>query len=250
MATTATSGPDGSAYPSVPNLAPMTSSPNGNAYETSLPSQSIPPALGATAAAQSTPNPSAARSVKRPRPVKSCTECRKRKLKCDRNLPCSQCQKSQRTCKYAADQDSSALSDISDSELAELQPGRPAKRNCLGTVHGSGGASHLEPVLPATLRNGDSGSGGALSPYDELATRLERLEQAVLTRSPGITSHTVGGAPRLPLPLSAETVRGLTVKGEALRTRFFGQSSVRVLLNLVLTTCLFSCFFFCSNYRI
>lgn len=40
--------------------------------------------------------------VKRPRPVKSCTECRRRKLRCDRNCPCSQCLRSYRVCKYGS----------------------------------------------------------------------------------------------------------------------------------------------------
>ncbi|EFX06233.1 c6 zinc finger domain containing protein [Grosmannia clavigera kw1407] len=40
--------------------------------------------------------------VKRPRPVKSCTECRRRKLRCDRRCPCSQCQRSYRICKYGS----------------------------------------------------------------------------------------------------------------------------------------------------
>ncbi|CAK7270862.1 hypothetical protein SEPCBS57363_004319 [Sporothrix epigloea] len=45
--------------------------------------------------------------VKRPRPVKSCTECRRRKLRCDRRFPCSQCQRSYRVCKYGSGGDSS-----------------------------------------------------------------------------------------------------------------------------------------------
>lgn len=40
--------------------------------------------------------------VKRPRPVKSCAECRRRKLRCDRRFPCSQCQRSYRVCKYGS----------------------------------------------------------------------------------------------------------------------------------------------------
>ncbi|KAL1896593.1 hypothetical protein Sste5346_004627 [Sporothrix stenoceras] len=46
--------------------------------------------------------------VKRPRPVKSCTECRRRKLRCDRRCPCSQCQRSYRVCKYGSGGNGSA----------------------------------------------------------------------------------------------------------------------------------------------
>lgn len=257
-----------------PTLAPMAgTSPNGTHEHPSHPSQqSMPPSFNATTVPPPPPpsssTPSAARSVKRPRPVKSCTECRKRKLKCDRNLPCSQCQKSQRSCKYAADQDSSALSDASDGEPADTQPGRPVKRNCLNSVHGSStSTAHLDPLLSASSRNGDlaaasggggSGGGGAataaaaaaaLSPFEELASRVDRLEQLVLAKSPGNTDHVSTGLPRPPLPLSSETIRGLTVKGQDLRTRFFGQGSVRVLLNLVRFFSFLFFFFFFSIIR-
>lgn len=50
---------------------------------------------------------------KRPRPVMSCFECRRKKLKCDRLLPCHQCKKSGRTarCAYAVQEDSLELED-------------------------------------------------------------------------------------------------------------------------------------------
>ncbi|KAM0282932.1 hypothetical protein ACHAQH_002743 [Verticillium albo-atrum] len=208
--------------PSAVAVAPMGLSPSGAYDAQGLPTYSpMPPsAANATASTPTSTNPSAARSVKRPRPVKSCTECRKRKLKCDRNLPCTQCQKSHRNCRYSAEQDSSALSDASDVEPSDVQ--RPAKRNCAPTTQGNnGGSAHLGPPFLST-RNGET--NGA-SPFEELASRVDRLENHVLIKSP-LTAD----MPRL--PLSPATIRGLTVKQGALRTRFFGQSSVRVLMNL------------------
>ncbi|KAL6808846.1 hypothetical protein GGI42DRAFT_223806 [Trichoderma sp. SZMC 28013] len=58
------------------------------------------------------------RSVKRPRFSKACTECRKRKTRCDREYPCLSCQMSNRPCRKA-DQDSFHQSKSSDAEGAE-----------------------------------------------------------------------------------------------------------------------------------
>ncbi|KAF6831361.1 zn2cys6 transcription factor [Colletotrichum plurivorum] len=174
-------------------------------------------AAAAAASAAAAAAASASRSVKRPRPVKSCTECRKRKLRCDRNLPCSQCQKSHRNCKYAAEHDSSLLSDGSDVEVGDLQ--RPPKRSCLPTGTTSG-PHPPEPSSLAPLRNGDQTGSSAL---EELTSRLDRLEKQFAIKSPAGTEFSGAGQR---LPLSPETIRGLTVKRGALRTRFFGQNSI------------------------
>lgn len=211
--------------PSQPAPHPLpTATPVPMSASTSTPA--TPAAGGAAAsaaAAAAAAAASASRSVKRPRPVKSCTECRKRKLRCDRNLPCSQCQKSHRNCKYAAEHDSSMMSDGSDVEIGDVQ--RPPKRNCLPANATPG--SHAPESSFVPLRNGESTAHSAL---EELTSRLDRLEKQFMIKSPAGTEFSGAGQH---LPLSPETIRGLTVKRGALRTRFFGQSSVRVLLNLV-----------------
>ncbi|CZR41461.1 uncharacterized protein FPRO_11050 [Fusarium proliferatum ET1] len=163
------------------------------------------------------------RSVKRPRPVKSCTECRKRKLRCDRLCPCSQCQKSNRTCKYAMDHDSANLSEGSDTEMPE--PSRPAKRNCNPGIFNSGTPLPSNDSTYGPIRNGDTGAAPSL---EELSMRMERLERQLMARSPVVSE---GSGSRL-IAASSETIRGLTVKQGALRTRYHGQNSPRVLLNL------------------
>lgn len=166
------------------------------------------------------------RSVKRPRPVKSCTECRKRKLRCDRLCPCSQCQKSHRVCKYAAEHDSSIMSD-SDGEGADLS--RPAKRNCLAPDQGIMRTNSTDQSMSTSVtRNGELAS---LSVVEDLATRLERLERQFLVRSPAGTE--ASGTRSQRAVASPVTIRGLTIKEGAARTRFFGQNSPRVMLNLV-----------------
>jgi hypothetical protein len=166
--------------------------------------------------------PASARSVKRPRPVKSCIECRNRKLKCDRLLPCSQCQKSSRNCRYAADGDVNNLSEGSDVEAPEKQP----KKRCLTNNFEAASSSPRPRDRTATVPIGI---------LEEHSARLERLEKIVMSsiRSPPGREFNFNRAP--PLASSSTTMRGLTVKG-GLRTRFFGQNSTRVLLNLVSQT--------------
>ncbi|PHH66857.1 hypothetical protein CDD80_896 [Ophiocordyceps camponoti-rufipedis] len=162
-----------------------------------------------------------ARSVKRPRPVKSCTECRKRKLRCDRLLPCSQCQKSSRVCRYAADQDSANISDASDTETTE--PSRPFKRSCASASSGPAAAA-TNDLNHAATKTGDSPRPPL---FEELWLRMDRLEKYVGARSPGTD---VSGARAIVAP--PNTTRTVSVKSGSQQTRFFGQSSTRVLMNL------------------
>lgn len=90
------------------------------------------------------------------------------------------------------------------------------------------GSNHDAGLGP--LRNGNLEGPSSI---EELAMRMERLEKHILARSPAATDVSGG---RL-LSGSSDTIRGLTVKQGALRTRYHGQNSPRVLLNLV------SCFF-------
>lgn len=192
----------------------------------------------ATSASGPTPPQQAqhpSRSVKRPRPVKSCFECRKRKLRCDRLCPCSQCQKSNRPCKYTPDHESSNLSDGSDAETSE--PARPTKRNYPPSSTTTQGVTSGDPgLIPIPLKNGDT---PGLPLLEELSIRMERLEKHVHVRSPAGTEYS--GSRIVAAP--AETIRGLTVKQGAVRTRYFGQNSPRVLMNLVrLADTYFFCF--------
>jgi hypothetical protein len=161
------------------------------------------------------------RSVKRPRPVKSCTECRKRKLKCDRLCPCSQCQKSHRHCKYAA-------ADPDGSDESDGEERRPAKRLSVNRLPPAALGSEGPPTFAI---NGSEGL------FEELASRLERLEKLVVANSrdsaAGDRLSAPHHSPRIMISASPSTIRGLSVKGKQLRTRFFGQNSTRVLLNLV-----------------
>lgn len=62
--------------------------------------------------------------VKRPRPVLSCLECRRKKLKCDRLLPCQQCLKLNQPslCKYAPGQEPEARENATDLKSSTKRP--------------------------------------------------------------------------------------------------------------------------------
>ncbi|KUI53365.1 Activator of stress genes 1 [Cytospora mali] len=183
---------------------------------------------------------SAGKAVKRPRPVKSCNSCRQRKLRCDRTCPCSQCNKSNRPCKYANEHEPGPLSEGSDVEASPRptkRPHRPAPpyadvpppqpHSTPGSVVGGGGGS---------LNEQPRGVPGSVLDY--FGARLERLEKFVFNPS----ASSAGGGPEWGPPRaqyapyatvtgSPTTIRSLSVKGN-LRTRFFGQNETRVLLNL------------------
>ncbi|KAI8946429.1 fungal-specific transcription factor domain-containing protein [Xylaria longipes] len=160
------------------------------------------------------------RVVKRPRPVKSCLECRRRKLKCDRLLLCTQCQKSQRSCRYVADGETGSVSDASDAEV----PDRASKRSCVSPNNDSNLRDAPSEPQPQPQ---PQASAGLLEDY---GVRIERLERIILETNSPLTETTSGSRSQRPMA-SAFTMRGLTVKGGS-RTRFFGPSSARVLVNL------------------
>ncbi|KAK3371809.1 hypothetical protein B0T24DRAFT_337749 [Lasiosphaeria ovina] len=146
------------------------------------------------------------KSVKRPRPVKSCLECRKRKLKCDRQKECSQCQKARRFCKYP-ENNAGGGSDASDGET-ERATKRPQYAAGPSTSDASrlsaypGGAELAIPRSPVGM--------------DEVAARLERLEKL-------ITGSRIAASPI--------AIRGLSLKGE-MGARMLGQSKVKTMLHL------------------
>lgn len=175
------------------------------------------------------------RAVKRPRPVKSCNSCRQRKLRCDRTCPCSQCVKSNRACKYATEHEGLG-SEGSDGETSP----RPSKRQHRLPP------SYVDAPTPSAQPSAGAGSIGlgigpsceprmSGSVVEQFGARLERLENLVLNQSPA--SHSEWGKFSNPYTSyggvtgAATTIRSLSVKGN-LRTRFFGQNSTRVLLNL------------------
>lgn len=81
-------------------------------------------------------------------------------------------------------------------------------------------------LIYAPVRNGESMASPSL---EELALRMERLEKHLAARSPAVSEASAGKIMAGPI----DTIRGVTVKQGAFRTRYHGQNSPRVLLNLV-----------------
>ena len=112
---------------------------------------------------------------KRPRPVVSCLQCRTKKLKCDRRLPCSKCIKGGRrdACEYAAGQEPLSNDDI------PYENGHKRQRTENNLT---------DPSLAA-----------AAAKFDDLQHRVRQLEQALqLTKeqsptTPVITPSTTNG---------------------------------------------------------
>ncbi|KAK8038839.1 hypothetical protein PG993_007250 [Apiospora rasikravindrae] len=153
------------------------------------------------------------RSVKRPRPVKSCIASSSAIVCCHAHNVKSR----SATVAMPPDGDAANLSDASDAEVSE----RASKKNCVPSAAHEQTPRTRERLLPASSQH------GVLEDY---GARLDRLETIVLANAERSTNST----PNLrhqPLTASSMTIRGLTVKG-GLRTRFFGQNSTRVLLNL------------------
>ena len=110
---------------------------------------------------------------KRPRPVLSCIECRKKKLKCDRLLPCNQCTRAEKIaqCVYQNRESSQSQHQhlVSDESEGELTPSR--KKN-----------NRMQSVLPTASR--DSAPDQVPAPllgYNEKPRVLENLQSRVET---------------------------------------------------------------------
>ncbi|KIV85810.1 hypothetical protein PV11_01466 [Exophiala sideris] len=131
-------------------------------------------------------------ATKRPRPVISCLECRRKKLKCDRTHPCQQCIKIGRPgqCEYQ-----SGVEPLPNIAYALASPAKrqridspPVEALEKGTVALNG--SHGLPVSPA-----------ARGVIEDLQERVARLENAVLA---GNTRHDESENPAAAAPMSPE----------------------------------------------
>lgn len=112
-------------------------------------------------------------TAKRPRPVISCLECRRKKLKCDRTHPCQQCIKIGRPgrCEYQSGQEPEVN--------VEYSPSTPIKRPRLipPTENGIQGslenANTQRQLLPPPPKQGV---------IEDLQERVARLEHALLAQ--------------------------------------------------------------------
>ena len=120
-------------------------------------------------------------SRKRSRPILSCLECRRKKLKCDRTLPCNQCRRlgRARLCAFSDGVEPLAQRESESNESENLFDARPSK-----TLRQSGDDIVLEHTT-----NGLRLSTGTV---EELQSRVSKLEAALAA---GSTLHSTVVSP-------------------------------------------------------
>ncbi len=164
---------------------------------------------------------------KRPRPILSCLQCKRKKLKCDRQNPCIQCLKNGRStqCSYS-DFSSSAPSgrtpDVTES-------GRPTKiaRPTLGDEH----RGHV--ALPSPISTQPSAAVVKVGVIEDLQDRVQKLEQRLTRQSRASTfpgdADTDDGSQAKPFNVNLRGV--LHLKGSS--ARYHGENQKGALLRHV-----------------
>jgi hypothetical protein len=117
---------------------------------------------------------------KRPRPVLSCLECRRKKLKCSRTLPCIQCTKASRAthCSY-----NEYPSVIASSETAQDIPHAEDGGRARKIVRSSVLGQRKETTSLSPRSNTNLTSLSKLGIIEDLQSRVERLENQLKGRA-------------------------------------------------------------------
>jgi hypothetical protein len=121
-------------------------------------------------------SPAAVVPAKRPRPVISCLECRRKKLKCSRTYPCAQCVKIGRPgrCEFQAGQEPEANENWAGPSNAPVKKRRlqsPMLTNGTSPAQNVAQAAKIAPTAPA--------KAGII---EDLQARIARLEALVLNQ--------------------------------------------------------------------
>lgn len=155
---------------------------------------------------------------KRRRPALSCAECRRRKVKCDRNIPCRQCtQAKSATCTYSPERLSSvnshgnrAVGPLETPHGTPTSPNGPPRATDISFLEEGQG----EGIVAATPT---SSSGSEQSTVQTLVDRVQRLEHALASASLDARASSAGC--RTKTSAKKEIDRSVWHK-----TRFYGQS--------------------------
>jgi Fungal Zn(2)-Cys(6) binuclear cluster domain len=164
---------------------------------------------------------------KRRRPALSCVECRRRKIKCDRNIPCGPCKQTKSaTCTYSPE--GRGLARKSHGEATNTTHTAPSESSDTLTgalaesIFGFDELDHLDGSQPDHLSNEHrSASPGHSTPSNrdrqdaqKLLDRIQRLEATL-----GEVSISSKSKPKKAPKEPAKELRGNLVK-----TRWFGPS--------------------------
>ncbi|KAJ4174662.1 hypothetical protein NW754_005082 [Fusarium falciforme] len=167
------------------------------------------------------PPPAAKPEKKRRRPALSCEQCRRRKIRCDRSLPCVNCIKAKISpCTYAP-------THIPASRARRTTAGQagggdvPARSAPVTSTQGHSPTTNARPGRsPSSVQSSTMGSASGASTVDALAARVRELEQKLAE-----TCHITHPAEdKLVECEQREEEEPAPMKGTVSKTRFFGQS--------------------------
>ncbi|KAL2846864.1 fungal-specific transcription factor domain-containing protein [Aspergillus pseudoustus] len=171
-------------------------------------------------------DPSQSSITRRRRPALSCTVCRRRKLKCDRSLPCGQCVKSKTPdlCVYSAPK-SSQKSEIPTSQSAGSPSDHRDAPSSAASLSGTG-------MYVFDSKNRITKPRGRLDELQELRHRVQTLERALARNDPIHTPESSGyeSAPEVrmldPISNKVSSLPDIaSFRGKNGRTRFRGRST-------------------------
>ncbi|KAL4943973.1 hypothetical protein BDV06DRAFT_188517 [Aspergillus oleicola] len=175
---------------------------------------------------------------RRRRPALSCTICRRRKLKCDRSLPCGQCIKSKTPdlCVFSAPQSSQKVAPRSNV------PSSPSDRR---NAPSDGASSVGNGFYMFDSKNRVAKPRGRSDELHELRSRVQTLEHA-LARGNSVQPLDISDydcVPEFPMRTAqdviSDQVQNLSeracFRGKNGKTRYRGRSSAELTLTLVST---------------
>ncbi|KAL4987119.1 hypothetical protein BDW68DRAFT_114567 [Aspergillus falconensis] len=128
---------------------------------------------------------------RRPRECKTCQQCRASKVRCDRNVPCSNCLKRGFNCTYGRP----------PPTLISPRPSIAPESFAVPTALGSAPQVHIQPVYPTitqdVLYTADSGLDDSssdtitISPveWDELNTKMQEMAQVIESMKSIVQAH-------------------------------------------------------------
>ncbi|KAG8673308.1 hypothetical protein FPOAC2_06750 [Fusarium poae] len=155
---------------------------------------------------------------KRRRPALACEQCRRRKIRCNRNLPCSNCFKSNISpCTYAPTHVPASRSKKGVVDSSSHVPGRSAPvvdSNRRQSPSDSSAKIHSSSIPSSTI-----GSNSESSTVDALAARVKELEQKLAE-----SFHITQPGEDVLIQRDDQEEEPAPMKGTVSKTRFFGQS--------------------------
>ncbi|KLU82447.1 hypothetical protein MAPG_01519 [Magnaporthiopsis poae ATCC 64411] len=168
--------------------------------------------------------PSETARRRRRRQALTCETCRKRKVKCDRLQPCSNCIRAQRPaeCHYQAElllprRPSAARPPATPGALAPLPALQPPSRTSEPSPEADTSFNQLRhnPHSPATPSTNQSGKSEVVLLAERVKDLEKRLAQTLATAQPNIS-----GPPTIDPPLKGPDQS----KGRLFKTHYYGQS--------------------------